>query len=380
MILGASPEIPLCYMQNYKTQKGIFMSILNTNLKDYFPMIRERSVIQNEITQSPIMASIFSDWEKEKQDLFLDICSGARGAKMLYDCFFKEILSPEHVPERLSSLLSELLGKKVTVKQVLPNDSERIADELSLVITDIVVELEDGTIANVEVQKIGYAFPGERASCYTADLLLRQYKRVRDERRDKFSYKDLAPVYTIIIMEKSPHIFSEFPDEYKHYIYGTSDTGIKLNLLENIIFVNVDIFLNKLHNDGINTKLEAWLTFLGCDEPAYIVELITKYPEFKPLYSHLYDMCRNIEGVMNMFSKELQLMDRNTVKYMIDEYQEKLDTVKEELNSTTEQLNSTKEQLDTAQTTITEKNDQIADLNSVIAKLQKELDDLKNTK
>ncbi len=41
---------------------------------------------------------------------------------------------------------------------------------------DIVVELEDGSIANVEAQKIGYAFPGQRSACYSADLLLRQYK------------------------------------------------------------------------------------------------------------------------------------------------------------------------------------------------------------
>lgn len=328
------------------------MSIHNTNLKDHFPMIREKDDILTKISKSTEMTSTFNIWSKEQQELFLDICSGARGIKMLYDCFFKEILNPEHNPERLSSLLSELLAKKVTVKQVLPNDSERIADEFSLVITDIVVELEDGTIANVEVQKIGYLFPGERASCYTADLLLRQYKRVRDERKDKFTYKDIAPVYTIIFMEKSPQIFSEFPNDCVHNICAASDTGIRLNLLQNIMFVPVDIFLNKLHNEGINTKLDAWLTFLGCDEPEYILELIQKYPEFETMYSHLYDMCRNIEGVMNMFSKELQLMDRNTVKYMIDELQEQLDTTKEQLNAAT--------------TTIEEKD-------ALIAKLQAEL-------
>ena len=104
------------------------------------------------------------------------------------------------------------------------------------------------------------------------------------------------------------------------------------------MFVPVDIFLNKLHNEGINTKLDAWLTFLGCDEPEYILKLIQMYPEFETMYSHLYDMCRNIEGVMNMFSKELQLMDRNTVKYMIDELQEQLDTTKEQLNTATTAL------------------------------------------
>ena len=99
---------------------------------------------------------------------------------MLYDCYFKEILNPEYTPERLSALLSIIIRKKVTVKYQLPNDNTRIGDELSLVITDIVVELEDGTLANIEVQKLGYAFTGERASCYSADLLLRQYKRVAE--------------------------------------------------------------------------------------------------------------------------------------------------------------------------------------------------------
>ena len=77
------------------------------------------------------------------------------------------------------------------------------------------------------------------------------------------------------------------------------------------------------------------------------MELISKYPEFEPMYSHLYDMCRNIEGVMNMFSKELQIMDHNTATYMIDELQEELDTTKERLDTTKEQLDTTKEQLDT---------------------------------
>ena len=44
---------------------------------------------------------------------------------------------------------------------------------------DIIVETADGSIVNIEVQKIGYMFPGERAACYSADLLLRQYQRVR---------------------------------------------------------------------------------------------------------------------------------------------------------------------------------------------------------
>ena len=46
---------------------------------------------------------------------------------------------------------------------------------------DIIVETANGSVVNVEVQKIGYNFPGERAACYNADLLLRQYQRIRKE-------------------------------------------------------------------------------------------------------------------------------------------------------------------------------------------------------
>lgn len=74
-------------------------------------------------------------------------------------------------------VLSLVLQQKVKILSVLPNDSTRIADEHSLVITDIVIELEDHSIANVEVQKLGYRFPGQRCACYSADLLLRQYKK-----------------------------------------------------------------------------------------------------------------------------------------------------------------------------------------------------------
>ena len=120
-----------------------------------------------------------------------DFCTGMKGVKILYDSFFKEIMSPEYTPGRLNCFLSLLLGKKVVIRQVLPNEGGRIADENTLLVTDILVEFEDGSLADVEIQKLGYAFPGERSACYAADLLLRQYKRARDKRnREKMCIRD----------------------------------------------------------------------------------------------------------------------------------------------------------------------------------------------
>lgn len=154
-----------------------------TNLQMYFPMIRTKLEVLNEIMETPNLLEIYNSWNEDQQKDFLDLCTGVRGAKILYDAFFKEIMNPDTAPERLEELLSLILNRKIHILKVLPNDSTRIADESSLLIMDIVVELDDGSIANVEVQKLGYAFPGERSACYSADLLLRQYKRVKSEKK-----------------------------------------------------------------------------------------------------------------------------------------------------------------------------------------------------
>ena len=318
----------------------------NNNLKLYFPIIREREDIRKEIHDTPDLCKIFRDWNYDQQEMFLDFCSGVKGAKMLYDSFFKEIMNPEYAPERLNELLSLLLSEKVVIKEVLPNDSVRIADETSLVILDIVVELKDGSIANVEVQKIGYMFHGERAACYSSDLLLRQYKRVRSRLGKNFSYKNIKTVYTIVLFESSPKVFSNYPNKYIHKFKQISDTGIEIDLLQRYIFIPLDIFINMLHNKGINNKLDAWLTFLASDSPEQICNLIDAYPEYMDMYKEIYELCHNIEKVMGMFSKELLELDRNTEEYMIDEMQKEIDEKKKEIDEKKEELAEQKKELD----------------------------------
>lgn len=226
------------------------------------------------------------------------------------------------------------------MRAVLPNDSTRIADESSLLITDIVVELEDGCLANIEVQKIGYYFPGQRSACYSSDLLLRQYKRIRGILGKKFSYKNVQDVYTIILFEKSPSAFWKFPQTYLHYFSQCSDTGLELDLLQKFLFIPLDIFLENQHNKGetINNRLEAWLLFFASDEPDDIVKLIKRYPEFQAMYEQAYQLCRNVEDIMGIFSEELRMLDRNTVQLMIDDMQKLIDSQKEQLSQKDAQL------------------------------------------
>ncbi len=293
-------------------------------LQKYFPTIRTQMEVEEQILENSELNKLFQSWKPRQQKEFLAFCTGERGVKILYDAFFKEVFNPEYAPERLEELLSLIMKQKVKILQVLPNDTTRIADETSLLVTDIVVELADHSIANVEIQKVGYMFPGQRSACYSADLLLRQYKRIRSS-KENFSYRDIQNAYTIIFFEKSTAEFHQYPEHYFHCFEQKSDTGLELNLLQKYYFVPLDIFRKNIHNKNIKDDLEAWLTFLTCDEPEWIVELITVYPQFKAMYEDVYELCRNIEGVMDMFSKELQKLDQNTTKYMIDEMQKQID-------------------------------------------------------
>ena len=198
---------------------------------------------------------------------------------------------------------------------------------------DIVVELMDGSLANVEIQRIGYLFPGERCACYSADLLLRQYKSVKSRKKRNFTYRDVKNVYTIVFIEKSTKEFQEF------------DTGLSVNLLQEYVLVPLDIFRKTTHNKIIENKLDAWLTFLSNDTSEKVKELVEKYPEFRDMYQEIYDICENVEEVVRMFSKELQELDRNTVKFMIEEQEREIKAQKEQLRQSEEELQKNQEQL-----------------------------------
>ncbi len=345
-----------------------------------FPQLRSREQVLEDIEMRKELKTIYDTWNQEQQHYFLDICTGARGVKMLYDSFFKEIFNPDTVPERLEELLSLLLQQKVKILKVLPNDSTRIADESSLLIMDIVVQLEDGSIANVECQKLGYAFQGQRAACYSADLLLRQYKRVKGEMGKAFTYKNIKKVYSIIFYEQSPREFHTCPEQSIHRSKQQTDTGLQMELLQEFLFIPLDIAKKIYQNNGIRNKLEAWLIFLSSDEPEVMIQLIEAYPEFRKLYEDVYDLCLNTERVMNMFSKELLELDRNTVQYMIDEMQDEIDAKKEQLAEQKEQLAEQeeqlaeqKEQLAEQKAQIKEQKTQLEEKDARIIELEKQL-------
>lgn len=122
-------------------------------------------------------------------------------------------------------------------------------------------------------------------------------------------------------------------------------------MLQEYTFICLDIFNNTIHNEGrkIESRLEEWLVFLSQDDPDMIINLLNCNPEFKRIYEEVYTICLNMERMMSMFSKELEILDRNTVKLMVDEMIEEYTKMTEEHAKRMEALDEVGRQMEAKQ-------------------------------
>ena len=154
-------------------------------------------------------------------------------------------------------------------------------------------------------------------------------------------------------METSTEDFHKFPEDYVHTFCPISDTGLELNLLQNYIFVPLDIFRKHLDSvlhrtdDCFITEREAWLAFLSSDDPQIILRILDQFPgTFRPLYDRICAMCRNTKEMIYMFSEELSILDKNTVMMMIEEQQETIEQQKKELSQKEETIDMQKQEIE----------------------------------
>lgn len=297
-------------------------------------------------------------WKKR----FDDYMTGKKTMPLTYDPFFKCMFHPDRHADWLSHLLSAILGESVVVEQILPSENTAISVD-SLLIMDIVVRLSDGSLANVEIQKIPYMFTAERISCYSSDLLMREYSSLKKDKN--FKYSDMKKVYTIVLYEKTEGDFKDpmLQGAYIHHGKTRFDTNLKLNLLQEYFLIALDVFCqngytddkdsdaleteliathNNIPETGFATSdlrmdsLEGWLSILTAETIADVELVIRRYPWSEPIFREMSAYVNNPEEVILMFSEALKIADRNTVKYMIEELQDKA-THEAELRKQTEE-------------------------------------------
>ena len=149
-------------------------------------------------------------------------------------------------------------------------------------------------------------------------------------------------------------------------------------MLQKFLFIPLDIFKKIQHNKTISSKLDAWLLFFSSDDPEDIIQLINEYPEFQAMYEQAYQMCRNVENVMGIFSEELRILDRNTVQLMIDEMQDVINAQQGKLAESQATINAQQSTIDSQQGKLAESQATINAQQSTIDELKRQLEELRN--
>ena len=335
-------------------------NIFYTNVNDLEEAMKQKHLYAD-------YALLDETWKKR----FDDYMTGKKTMPLTYDPFFKCMFHPDRHPDWLSHLLSAIIGETVTVESVLPSENTAISVD-SLLIMDIVVRLSDGSLANVEIQKIPYMFTAERISCYSSDLLMREYSRLKKDKN--FKYSDMKKVYTIVLYEKTEGDFKDpmLHGAYIHHGKTRFDTRLKLNLLQEYFLIALDVFCqngytddkksgaleteliathNNIPETGFATNdlsmdsLDGWLSILTAETMADVERVIRRYPWSEPIFREMSAYVNNPEEVILMFSEALKIADRNTVKYMIEELQDKATHEAELRKQETELRKQTEENL-----------------------------------
>ena len=308
-------------------------------------------------------------------DRFNDYISRKKTLPLLYDPFFKKLFNGDEHRQRLSRLVSSIIGQEVTVIDILPSESSSFED--SFIIMDMIVRLSDGSIANIEVQKIASLFPGERLSCYSADAIMRQYHRLSsststarysdDISQDSdsisaighktFSYKDMKNVHTIVLFENSNSnlINSANPELYFHVGTTTFNTHINFPLLQKYHMISLDTFRKYRYSDIIKGNIDikkcdydedvyekpltdqmlrdrlAFMSLFVTETVDEAIAIQNIFPELSEIFDEMNEYLARPEEVLGMFSEALRILNHNTAVLMVDEYRKKYQEMEKNL-------------------------------------------------
>lgn len=298
-----------------------------------------------------------------------------------------KIFNPTERRDRLSELVSCLLGQKVTVLEVFPNEDSQFLGVM--IIMDMVVLMADGSIANIEIQKISYDFPAERISCYSSDLVLRQYKMITGKNEhvvngsSKPSYKDMRKVHTIILFEDSNKSLISDMDKALYFHVGKTkfNTGVKIELLQDFVLVSLDTFRKYRYSDIKEGRTEItdydydssqyndelvsekmkrdrlkFLSLFVAETPQEIDRLVEIFPDLESVRRDINEYLERPGEVLSMFSEALRILDRNTAELMVDRMKDEIVDLKEQKDELKEKNNELQEEVQRLKKLLEEQN------------------------
>ena len=125
--------------------------------------------------------------------------------------------------------------------------------------------------------------------------------------------------------------------------------------------------LSCYHKDRIS-QLDGWLAFIGSDKPEDILWLIEKYPEFEAVYREVFCFRYQMEELVSMYSEALQVLDANTVKYMVERQQEEIAKQKNQIAQQEGKIAQQEDEIESLKKAQEHKDAEIARLQALLDK------------
>ena len=134
--------------------------------------------------------------------------------------------------------------------------------------------------------------------------------------------------------------------------------------------VCLDVFRKFPYPKEKNEQM-AWLSFLLTESMEDAERLETEYPWLEEIYRELAMLRQRPEEVLGMFSDALKILDRNTVKYMIEEQQKVMNDQRREIDEQKRRLLEKERTLQEKDRALQEKEAEIQALKAMLETIEK---------
>ncbi len=183
------------------------------------------------------------------------------------DIIFKAFFSRRGNEEFLIDFLNALLGieiLKIDVKEEV--NLEQLSKDEKGGRLDLQAKLNDGIIANIELQMDDFNNMEIRTTFYASKIMSREVRRGTD-------YQNIEKIIMISIL--GYNMFKEFSDEYIHKTAIVLDKHRDYNVIDSIEWWFIELPKFRKINPDMSKKINQWIAFID-DEDKELIKMAEK--------------------------------------------------------------------------------------------------------
>ncbi len=260
---------------------------------------------------------------QSSKDELIAVHNGTRIASLTSAAMSERLFSPDLNPKRFDFIMQRVMKDPTLISESSATNTPALEfADAKKIISDIPAWLKGGIYGNIEFQVIAQEFFFNRMDIYSSRMLLFQYSTNQGQIKSELDYRNVNGVTIVALMKESPKLFKDF--ESSRYIHrftdAVSDSGLRIPMLRNIAFVQLDkaldMFLAETYNEDEDIELLTLLALLADPNNETVRKAAADNSFFEGIYNDANRFSQD-KGVQNMlFEEELAILDYNTSIHM----------------------------------------------------------------